>query len=109
MYQRMLLSSVYQEKLVALVVDEVHCFQTWGEKFRESFSCIGDLRSLIPNWVRIMALTATANRHTLLACVIWCLSLYKPVNVAASPYRDNISYEITKNVNMDEFTSSIRM
>ena len=53
-----------------------------------------------------MALTATATRHTL-ACVIWCLSLYEPVFVAASPYRDNISYEITNNVNMDEFTSSI--
>ena len=88
-YRRMLLSSVYQEKLVALVVDEVHCVQIWGEKFRESFSRIGDLRSLIPNWVRIMALTATATRHTL-ACVIWCLSLYEPVFVAASPYRNNI-------------------
>ena len=97
------LSSIYQEKLVVLVVDEMHCVQTWGEKFRESFSCIGDLRSLIPNWVRIMALTT---RHTL-ACVIWCLSLYKPVIVAALPYRDNITYEITNNVNMDEFTSSI--
>ena len=95
MYQRMLLSSVYLGKLVALVVDEVHCVQTWGEKFRESFSRIGDLRSLIPNWVRIMASTATATRHTL-ACVIRCLSFYKSVIVAASPYRDNIlSYEIT--------------
>ena len=37
MYQRMLLSSVYQEKLVALVVDEVHCVQSWVKKFRKSF------------------------------------------------------------------------
>ena len=53
-----------------------------------------------------MALTTTATRHTL-ACVFWCLSLHKPVIVAASPYRDNISYEITNNANMDKFTSSI--
>jgi bloom syndrome protein len=29
MYRNMLLSSVYKEKLVGLVVDEAHCVKTW--------------------------------------------------------------------------------
>ena len=52
----MLPSPPYQEKLVALVVDEAHCVKTWGDEFRTVFSEIGNLRSLIPNSVHILAL-----------------------------------------------------
>ena len=30
-YRSMLLSPQYQQKLVALVIDEAHCVKTWGE------------------------------------------------------------------------------
>ena len=105
-YRKMLLSSIYQEKLVAVCIDEAHCIQTWGDQFRITFSQIGDIRSLIPKQVKIIALTATASKDTLCS-VIKRLSLKDPVIVAVSPYRENISYEIRANINMDEFTSEI--
>lgn len=60
----MLLSDAYKKQLVALVVDEAHCVKTWGDKFRTSFSKIGELRSLLPVGVNVMALTATATMQT---------------------------------------------
>ena len=39
-YREMLLSPLYQENLVALAVDEVHCVKSWGDQFRKSFSQI---------------------------------------------------------------------
>ena len=59
-YREMLLSPAYQRGLVALVVDEAHCVKTWGDEFRKSFSQIWDIRSLLPDKVRFLALTATA-------------------------------------------------
>ena len=63
-YRNMLLSPPYQERLVALVVDEAHCVKTWGDEFRTVYSEIGNLRNLIPNSVHILALTATATTET---------------------------------------------
>ena len=55
-----MVSPAYQDNLVALVIDEAHCVKTWGTDFRKVFAQIGDVRSLIPNSVKLMALTATA-------------------------------------------------
>ena len=60
----MLLSPVYKEKLAALVIDEAHCVKFWGDQFRQTFVLIGDLRSLIPSNVKLLALTATATIET---------------------------------------------
>lgn len=105
-YRKMLLSEVYQQKLVAIVVDEAHCVKTWGDQFRQAFSHIGDIRSLIPSHVNIMALTATATADTL-HTVIRRLSLKAPVIVAISPYRNNISYELMDKTTIDQFTSEV--
>ena len=45
-YRNMLLSKAYQEKLVALVVDEAHCVKKRGDRFRTAFVQIGELRSI---------------------------------------------------------------
>lgn len=44
-YRKMLMSAVYIEKLVAVVVDEAHCVKTWGDQFRTTLAQIGDLQS----------------------------------------------------------------
>ena len=59
-YRNMLLSKTYQEKLVALVVDEAHCVKKWGDQFRTAVAQIGELRSIIPKKVKILALTLSA-------------------------------------------------
>jgi len=73
-YRNMLLIPTYQEKLVALAVDEAHCgknivhcikfLQTSdyyrGDDFRTIFAKIGELRYLLPSSVHVMAMTATA-------------------------------------------------
>ena len=88
-YRKMLLSAVYIEKLIAVVVDEVHCVKTWGDQFRTTLAQIGDLQSLIPSTINILALTAMATSETL--CVVRCrLSMDKPTLIALTPCRDNI-------------------
>ena len=64
-YREMLLSDTYQRNLVALAIDEAHCVKSWGDQFRRAFARIGDLRSLIPKSVNVLALTATATTETL--------------------------------------------
>lgn len=60
----MLLSPSYQEKLIALVVDEAHCVKSWVDEFHTTFSKIGNICSLIPKKVNVLTLTATATTKT---------------------------------------------
>ncbi len=45
-------------KLIA--VDEAHCISMWGHNFRPSYLKIAEIRSLLPERVPVLALTATA-------------------------------------------------
>ena len=55
-----------------------------GESFRPEFARLGEVRSLIPESVRIMALTATVTLSTR-AKIIKVLGMYKPAVVSVSP------------------------
>ncbi|XP_041357539.1 Bloom syndrome protein homolog [Gigantopelta aegis] len=63
-WRDMLKSTIYQDRLKMIVVDETHTVIQWGlasgtdAPFREWFSKIGEIRSLFPKAV-IAALTAT--------------------------------------------------
>ena len=57
-----------------------------GESFRREFSQLGDVRSLIPESVHIMALTATATKSTR-RDIIKILRMIKPAIVSISPNR----------------------
>jgi superfamily II DNA helicase RecQ len=63
-WRETLRSDIYQSNLVCLAVDEAHCIEKWGVDFRQEFSNIGEVRSLLPRWTNVMALTATANVMT---------------------------------------------
>ncbi len=63
-FRNMLLSARYREKQVAVAVDEAHCVSKWGDRVRVAFARIGDLRSLVPTVVKMLALTATATSET---------------------------------------------
>ena len=104
---RMLKSRNYQEKMVALVVDEAHCVKFWlvppvmivckfqcelfrrGDEFRTAFAKLGNIRCLLPEKVNVLALTATATKETL-ECVICRLAMYQPIIIGLPPDRPNI-------------------
>ncbi|XP_066915007.1 uncharacterized protein [Clytia hemisphaerica] len=58
------------KNIVAVAVDESHCIQKWGtadeksEAFRESFSKLVELKSILPSETPFIALTATATNAT---------------------------------------------
>ena len=94
-----LLSPQYQQNLVALVIDEAHCVKTWGDSFRKAFAEIGDLRSIIPSSVNVLALTVTATKETY-DVIVKRLSLENPTVVALPPFRNNISYSVQPKVDV---------
>ena len=103
-YRSMFLSAPYQERLVALVVDEAHCIKTWGETFRKVFTQIGTLRSLIPNSVKVMALTATATTETF-HIVSRKLSMVTPALISLPPHRENIAYKVLPKTDVYTFSN----
>ena len=105
-FRNMLLSAHYKEKLVALVIDEAHCVKYWGDKFRAAFAMIGDLRSLVPTHVNVLALTATATQETL-QVVTERLSMKDIALVALPPSRVNIMFKIQPLQNLDEFSTTL--
>ncbi|XP_063052381.1 probable ATP-dependent DNA helicase RecS [Engraulis encrasicolus] len=91
----MLGSTVYQTNLVGIVVDEVHVTYKWGQgakgnpAFRESFSRLGELRSIVREGTPVMALTASAeiaNRDR----VSRLLHMHSATQITVSPNRHNI-------------------
>ncbi len=67
-----------------------------GETFRREFANLGEVRSLISESVRIMALTATATVSTRKA-ICKTLGMVNPVVVSESPNKPNIKYVIRRN------------
>ena len=72
-----------------------------GESFRKVLLRIGELRSLVPPTVKLMALTATVT-HPLLNEVKTILGMKDMVTVALSPSRPNIKYAVQMCSSLDE-------
>ncbi len=62
-----------------------------GDTFRTSLKRVGEIRSLLPEHVNVMALTATATRK-LQKCVEGILGMVDPVIVTTPPCKANIMY-----------------
>lgn len=71
-----------------------------GDSFRRDFSTLGEVRSIIPDKVKVMALTATATKETR-TCIIKSLNMQKPTIVSIPPVKDNIMYAIAKKSTTD--------
>jgi len=72
-----------------------------GDDFRVAFSHIGDLQSIVPQNVHILALTATATSEVF-KVVRNRLSLDDPTIIGLPPSQDNIKYNVEPlpNINM---------
>eukprot|EP00794_Sanderia_malayensis_P014543 gene14543-16046_t len=91
-----------QTCLVGVAVDEAHCISQWGltkrgskkgeVPFRRWYGNLGELRSLAPDHVKMIVITATATSKTRSA-IFECLSLGKSTScVARSPHHENLHY-----------------
>ena len=69
------------------------CLNNRGETFRKEFLNIGEARSLVPDTVRMMALTATATQ-TSRQQICKHLGMVKPFLLVESPNRPNITYSV---------------
>ena len=102
----MLQSKVCKETLTSLVIDEAHCVKLWYvyydcmkhdqikifyrvDVFRKAFAEIGNLRSILPYNVDVMALTATATKQ-MVECVVERLCMKEPAIIGATVDRSNI-------------------
>ena len=77
-----------------------------GDTFRTTLKRIGEIRSLIPDRVNVMALTATATRK-LQKCIEDILGMNKPALITISPCKANIMYGVGKFKTITETFSPI--
>ena len=66
-----------------------------GDTFRPEFSRLGEVRSVIPESVHVIALTATAT-NTTRAAIIKTLDMQRPAVVSIYPGKDNIVYYVAE-------------
>ena len=66
-----------------------------GSTFRESLQHIGEIRSLVPCTVPVMALTATAT-HSLRLDLARFIGLKNPIMIVQPPCKSNLMYCVTK-------------
>ena len=77
-----------------------------GDEFRTAFSLIGELRSLFPTSIHLLALIATATCSTLKA-VKERLSLQDPIIIGTSPNRSNIYLTMWHKMKLEELVEHI--
>ncbi len=73
-----------------------------GETFRPILTHIGEVRSILPESVNLLALTATATT-TVRTSVSEILGLQNPIVIVMSPCKNNIVYAVSKFNNIDTF------
>ena len=124
-WRELFLKSCFKSRVKALVVDEAHCVKKWyvfplaelklislfklvfrGETFRGALLRIGEIRSILPESVKIMALTATATKEAR-NTIIRILGLRNPKVIAICPCKDNIMLAISSFLTIEESFSPI--
>lgn len=93
----------YQERLMGIAVDEVHCVTQWGlssnnqkqAAFRNAYSHLNELKSIVKDGTPFIALTATATKKTKHQ-IFELLELDCPYEVIDNPHRHNIVFAVQK-------------
>ncbi|XP_069110005.1 ATP-dependent DNA helicase RecQ-like [Argopecten irradians] len=62
-WRHILSTEIYQTRVAAIVIDEAHCVEQWGDEFRTDYGKLSELRSLLPK-APMLALTATASPNS---------------------------------------------
>ena len=73
-----------------------------------AYSSIGAIRSLLPEHVRMMALTATATQATF-RLVTARLAMQNVKLIGASPRKENIHFSVVSMGNIEEFSTEIAL
>jgi len=55
----------FTQKILVFVVDEAHCISQWGDMFRKKYAELGRLWSFVPNYIPLLATSATMPCHIL--------------------------------------------
>ena len=88
-------SRVQKLNVNLIAVDEAHCISQWGYDFRPSYLKIAQLREMLPGYVPVLALTATATSNVVKD--IMTRLNFKEQNVLKTSFkRPNISYIVRK-------------
>lgn len=91
-YERFRNTKIYQEHLVALIVDEAHCIKTWGDNFRISFSKIGGDMESFTSWCKTYCHNSYCDHRNVCSLTETCMK--EPSLIALTPLRDNIMYTV---------------
>ncbi|MCW9049248.1 MAG: DNA helicase RecQ [Deltaproteobacteria bacterium] len=86
------LSRLHSLSIALFAIDEAHCVSQWGHDFRPEYVHLGRLRQNFPE-VPLIALTATAEKHTRLD-ILQHLHLQDSYRVIAGFDRPNIRYTV---------------
>ena len=93
---------------VLVTIDVSAIFSRLGAKFRPMLLKVGELRSLMPANVNVMALTATATRSLRLE-LAKIIGMIKPTTVVLPPCKMNLSYEVSQYFSIEEnFTPMLK-
>jgi len=76
---------------VCVCVDRRNYISYRGDDFRKEFSHLGEMRSVLPTAVNILALTATATR-TMRRDILKTLGMTDPLVITASPDKPNVKF-----------------
>ena len=77
-----------------------------GHTFRETYRRLGEIRSLVPPSVHLMAVTATATKTTR-SEVYRMLGMYQPALVYVPPIKKNIIYCVKPKTEIEDLVNEL--